>query len=349
MTKQICIWLSLLTLLLASFSALPVFAQDQKKEQTYIIKKGDTLWGISERFINDPYYWPNLWSNNPEVTNPHLIYPGQEIRIYDGRVIIVPTYTLPKEQETAAEATAAEKAPQPEAISEQLEPELETVFKTGGGGGFITSDAKPLGIIVDSVDDRTLLTQNDMVFLRMEDISTVNVGDTYGIYRRGNLVIHPSTKETYGNMMYDLGTLQITGVGNGYVTARIDKVFREVERGAELYPYTPQVMEISLKKSETEVTGYILSAYSEKLTQGQHDVVFVDLGAEDGLWAGNMLYITRPRTITEKGLQQADAPLPDDLLGAAVIIETRAKTSAALILKSVKTIFRGDNVMTIVE
>ena len=83
MTKQICTWLSLLTLMLTMVFALPAFAQEQ--EQTYVIKKGDTLWGISERFINDPYYWPNLWANNPEITNPHLIYPGDQIRIFGGR------------------------------------------------------------------------------------------------------------------------------------------------------------------------------------------------------------------------------------------------------------------------
>jgi len=348
MTKQICIWLSLLTLLLASFSALPAFAQDQKKEQTYIIKKGDTLWGISERFINDPYYWPNLWANNPELTNPHLIYPGKEIRLYGGRVIVVPTYTLPEETADAPTPDAEEGLP--ETVAEPIEPTLEKVFKTGGGSeGFIIADAKPLGIIVDSVDDRTLLTENDTVFLRMEDAAVVSVGDIYGLYERGDLVSHPVTNKTYGNMMHDLGYLQVTGIGTGYVTAKIGKVFREVQRGAELYPYVPPVMEISLKKSEKELMGHIISTHSKKLTQGQHDVVFIDIGAEDGLAVGNMLYITRPRKITEKGLQQADAPLPDELLGAAVVIETRTKTSSALILKSVKTIFRGDNVLTIVE
>lgn len=350
MTKQICTWLSLLTLLLALFSALPAFAQEQ--EQTYIIKKGDTLWGISERFINDPYYWPNLWANNPEITNPHLIYPGQEVSIYNGRLILVPTYDSPKPAATAADAAAPqpEKASLSEPASEQPAAKAKTVFKTGGGSeGFILADEKPLGIIIDSVDDRSLLTENDTVFLKMEDSSIVSVGDTYGLYKRGDKIIHPATGRKFGNMMHDLGYLQVTSVGNGNVTAKIGKVFREVERGAELYDYIPPVMELSLKKTETEMGGYILATQEEKLTQGQQDVIFVDLGLENGLNVGNMIYITRPRTITEKGLQQPDAPLPDELLGAAVVIESRAKTAAALIIKSVKTIYRGDQVMSITE
>ena len=60
--------------------------------QIYIIKKGDTLWDLSQRFIDDPYYWPNVWAKNPEITNPHLIFPGQKIRILDGRLEILPAY-----------------------------------------------------------------------------------------------------------------------------------------------------------------------------------------------------------------------------------------------------------------
>lgn len=348
MTKQICTWLSLLTLLLALCSALPVFAQEQ--EQTYIIKKGDTLWGISERFINDPYYWPNLWANNPEITNPHLIYPGREVRIYNGRLVLVPTYDAPEAAVTETPAPQVESESLPWAGSEQPVPKAKTIIKTGGGSeGFILADEKPLGIIIDSVDDRSLLTENDTVFLRMENPSIVSVGDTYGLYKRGDGVIHPATGRRFGNMMHDLGYLQVTSIGNGNITARIGKVFREVERGAELYDYIPPVMELSLKKSDTEMGGYILATQGEKLTQGQQDVIFVDLGLEDGLNVGNMIYITRPRTITEKGLQQPDTPLPDDLLGAAVIIESRANTAAALIVKSVKTIYRGDQVMSITE
>ncbi len=69
---------------------LPLSALAEEAARIYTIKKGDTLWGISERFLADPYYWPNLWSHNPAVGNPHLIYPGQRIAIVDGRIEFLP-------------------------------------------------------------------------------------------------------------------------------------------------------------------------------------------------------------------------------------------------------------------
>src|ERR1039457_1854140 len=68
--------------LLALSCILPCLAMaaEQDEPTIYIIKRGDTLWGLSERFIKDPNYWPNMWSKNDQITNPHVIYPGQRVR-----------------------------------------------------------------------------------------------------------------------------------------------------------------------------------------------------------------------------------------------------------------------------
>ena len=63
---------------------LPIFLWAQEKkdgEEIYTIKKGDTLWDISGKFLNDPFLWPKLWQRNPYITNPHWIYPGKPVQI----------------------------------------------------------------------------------------------------------------------------------------------------------------------------------------------------------------------------------------------------------------------------
>ncbi|MGD0586122.1 MAG: LysM peptidoglycan-binding domain-containing protein, partial [Oryzomonas sp.] len=70
---------------------VPGLALAADEEHTiYVIKKGDTLWGLSERFIKDPRYWPNMWSKNSQITNPHLIYPGQKVRVFPDRLEFEP-------------------------------------------------------------------------------------------------------------------------------------------------------------------------------------------------------------------------------------------------------------------
>ena len=79
-------------LLLAMTLIVPCLAcaQDQDEPTIYVIKQGDTLWGLSDRFIKDPRYWPNMWSKNSQITNPHVIYPGQKVRVFPDRLEFLP-------------------------------------------------------------------------------------------------------------------------------------------------------------------------------------------------------------------------------------------------------------------
>ncbi|WP_243688205.1 LysM peptidoglycan-binding domain-containing protein [Geotalea toluenoxydans] len=72
-------------LLLVVCLPYPVLAQDEEPT-VYVIQKGDTLWGLSDRFIRDPFYWPNLWERNQVITNPHFVFPGQRLKIYPDRI-----------------------------------------------------------------------------------------------------------------------------------------------------------------------------------------------------------------------------------------------------------------------
>lgn len=343
MTRTLFRWLSLLvSLLILSGTSLAIAAEGQ----VYTIKKGDTLWDLSKKFIDDPYYWPNIWAKNPEITNPHLIFPGQKIQILDGKVKIIPAYP------------EANKATEIEADSQQITPptldnktdESITIKSTGSGDGFILTDEKPLGTLVDSVDNRILLTKDDVVFLKMHDLANVKVGDTYGLFERGEKIKDPQTKELIGTMMVNLGFLQVTEINGETVIAKIGNVFREIARGAELFDFIPQRKEITLQRGTTDKSGTIIAARDEKGTFSTNDIIFVNLGSDDGLVSGNLFYISRPRKVSDEVIKSArDIQLPDAVLGAAVTIETKAKTASAIIIKSVDAAFIGDKVSVVKE
>ncbi len=182
----------------------------------------------------------------------------------------------------------------------------------------------------------------------MSDPTDVTVGDTYGLYRARNEIRHPVTDKPVGTMMSNLGFLQVTGSTGSTVTAKIGDVYREVERGAELFEYVPPQKEIILQRGSTDARGLIIATRDEKMTQGTNDIVFVDLGNDDGVQSGNLLYISRPRVVSDEIVQKAgDIELPDEVLGAAVVIDTSARTSSALIIKSVDAMYIGDQVTVV--
>jgi LysM repeat protein len=335
MTRISFRWLSLLVLLLIlSGTGLAMAAQ----EQIYTIKKGDTLWGLSERFMGDPYYWPNVWAKNPDIANPHLIFPGQKVRILDGRLEIIPAY--PEAEKPTVETAISKPTAE--------EPAEVVTIKSTGGNGFILTDEQPLGILVDSVDNRIMLSKDDIVFLEMADVSSVAVGDTYGIFQRSDMVRNPHTNKPIGTMMLNLGFLQVTEIRDETVIAKIGEIYSEITRGAELFEYTPPQEEITLQRGTTDQKGYVIAARENKGALSTNDIIFVNLGSDDGVVSGNLFYISRPREASAEIIKHAKKmQLPDVVLGAAIVIETKAKTTSALIIKAVNSIYIGDDISVV--
>ncbi len=325
-------------LLLTCMLLLPLSALAQGPARIYTIKKGDTLWGISERFLKDPYYWPNLWSHNPYVKNPHFIYPGQRVAIYDDRIEFLP-------EEGVAEAMPAGRGPALPVPQTAI-----TIKSLAGAPGFVSlEELESAGTLVDTVDNRIMMANGDKVFLKMQNLQGTRPGDLFSIFDIDQEVLHPLTGEPVGFQVAELGSLQVIEIHDTVATAAIIGSQREIQRGAKLRPYLPPKLEITLKKADRELSGNLLSALNGQLSLGQYDVIYLDLGAGDGLAEGNMLYISRPRKGTELALQDETIELPDVLLGSAVVLETRAHTATALVLKATEPLYRGDRIFTVIE
>ena len=339
MIRTLFRWLSLLVLSLAILGPGVAMAE---KGRIYTIKKGDTLWDLSKRFIDDPYYWPNVWAKNPDITNPHLIYPGQKIRILDGKLEIIPAYgeADKKDQDNI----------EPAPVTQEENNELVQISMPDSGLGFILTDEKPLGMVVDSQDNRVLLTENDLAFVKMDNLSGVTIGDTYGLFERGQMIYHPVTEEPIGTMMYNLGYLQVTEITGNTVTAKIIGSYREITRGAELYEYAPPQQDIILERATTNPQAIVIAGRDSKTTLSTMDIFFINAGTDDGLQTGNLFYLSRPRQLSKEFIEKAgQMELPDEVLGAAVVLETKAQTSSAVIIKNVKESALGDHTQFVTQ
>lgn len=313
--------------------------------QIYVIKKGDTLWGISKRFIKDPDYWPSLWANNPFVTNPHLIYPGQKIKFHDGRIEIVPAAGEDEIEQTIDAQTDVQE-PAEEYAAPLPEPVERLEVRIAGGEGFIAAEKlEPVGLLVDAVDDRYMMAYGDTVFLTFEEIGAVRTGDRFDVVRPVGRVVHPRNGDDLGEKISELGVVEVKAVSGDVATAEVVESEFEMQRGDLLLMHENPRKEIVLKKANARMEGVVADARKVNSTIADNDIIYVDLGAEDGLDRGNMLYIARERRATE--LAAADnLRLPDRLMGAAVVVDVAPKTATALVLKSVDAILRGDKVIT---
>jgi LysM repeat protein len=332
----------LLILLITFVLPTVLFAAGQDEPTTYIIKQGDTLWGLSDRFIKDPHYWPKMWSKNGQVTNPHFIYPGQKLRIFPDRLEFVP-----KEQVTTA-TTVQISAPAATVVEALQEVAAEKTYTFYGSEGFLAEKGfKPYAMVIGAQHDRIVAGVDDIVYTDIGSELNAGSGDKFSIFLKDVVVKHPMNNEEMGNKIIPLGTLQLTDVERKSSRAIITKATREISPGAYLFPYKENHRrEIALKNSSKDLKGYIIESRSGMSIIAAGDIVYIDLGSSQGAEVGNMLYIVRDVTIDQNYVEGRIDKLPQELLGALVILETGKNTSTALVVKSIDTIYEGDRILT---
>lgn len=342
------LWKKFLLVFMATLWLTPGLALAGDGSTAYVVKKGDTLWGISDRFIKDPNYWPSLWSNNPDITNPHLIYPGQKLYIYDGKIHLVPKQSMDAAGDISGDEVQASRDGE---LAVQPEPQdAVTITTYGGSEGFIgMEDITAVGKIVDTVDNRLMMADGDTIFVELDDLRSYMPGDALAIYRKGEEIIHPATQKPFGFRVSQVGTIVITRINEQVATATITNSAEEIQRTDLLLPFSPPVREIELKQASAEQRGFLIDARGGKIGLGQNDIIYLDLGTEAGVEVGNVVNITRKRQPSEVISDRTDLELPEVLVGAAVIVNTRPQTSAALVIKSADALFRGDWVTTRTE
>jgi len=334
-------------LLLAMFLIVPclAFAQEQEEPTIYVIKQGDTLWGLSERFIKDPKYWPNMWSKNSQITNPHLVYPGQKVRVFPDRLEFIP-----KE-----EAAAPKKAPTVTAsgatvaTTESLaEVAKERTYSVRGSEGFILEkETRPSGTIISLNNNRNIAGDDDIVYTDIGRERGVKGGEKFSIFRKDGTVSHPASNEILGTKITPLGTVQLTDLEKSTSRAIITKTNQEITPGSYLLPAREnKPREVTLKMSARELKGYIVDSYSGISIIAAGDIVYTDLGSDHGAEPGNMLYVVRDVTIDVSSTTGYTQRLPQELLGALVILETGKRTSTALVVKSIDAIYKGDRLVS---
>lgn len=306
----------------------------------YVIQKGDTLWGLSDKFLNNPRYWPNLWAKNPEVTNPHFIYPGQTVRFVNGKLEVV----------AAPEEAGGQKASSAGQLVQTAEADVaeEKNFTVRGNEGWLMEkDTLPTGRIIAGQHGRLVLGEDDTVFTDIGTSHGGNDGSKYTILRKSKQIKHPVTGDDLGYKVYPLGALQLTHATELNSRGIISTSFKEIEPGDLLVPYQ-QVKRrtVALKMVSRPLRGYLVESATGTTALATGDVVYLDLGTSQGAEPGNLLYVIRKVEIEKMLVDRYVGQLPSEVIGAVVIVEAGINSSTAIVVKSIDAIFKGNEVVS---
>jgi len=317
-----------------------VFAAQKSEATVYIVRKGDTLWGLSDRFMKDPHYWPDLWARNPErIGNPHFIYPGQRLLVYPDRIEVE---TVRKETPSPDKSAEAVKTVTATPVLPEIAVE-ERRFTISGGEGFVAgAEFRPVGLVIAGQHNRQIFAADDVIYTDIGRQQNGKVGDLFTAYKKHAAISHPVTNQILGFRVVPLGVVQLTEMAEKSSKAIITESFLEIEPGAALLPYENRKKEVVLTAPDRDLTGYIVETRMGIQALAAGDIAYIDLGERQGAKPGNMLYIVRDAKVEISYFARSDYDLPVDVIGAVVIVETGANTSTVLVVKSIDTIYKGD-------
>lgn len=335
--------------LILSFAALiaaPALAQSgveiaDDAPDTYTVVKGDTLWGISGRFLKQPWRWPEVWRMNREqIRNPHLIYPGQVIMLDRSG----PWLSIGQR--------VGEDRLSPTVYHEPLDSALPSIpvhiidpFLTRP---LVVDDARlsDAATIIATETSRVYLGNGDTVFAK--DIQPGN--PNWQIFRPAREIKDPVTGEVLGYEAQYLGSARVVEHGD-VATLHILSAVEEIGPGDRLVQSdTPTVFAYMPHAPESEIEGRILEIYRGVIETGRHNVITLNVGTYDGIEQGHVLALHRDRgkvNFRDPNTGRNESfELPEKRYGVVFVFRVFDRLSYALVMDTDGQVTVGDAVRT---
>jgi len=340
-------WTSMVAVLIAG-TAIAQVEEDQGTEkakvevpadtpQTHTVKEGDTLWDITQAYYGDPYRWPQVWSYNPDITNPHWIYPEAQVQLRptDGEVV--------------------ETAPKGFRYTDRRAVSPHAVFQAEYG--FLNKDAlKDSGYVIGANEEHMMMVDTDMLYVRFNEDVEPEIGRIYTIFRK----MTPDERESWekGTLVRIIGEVKLLDydakrqVGHALVVNTLEGI----ERGFRIAPLERKFYWVDVVPAEHSLRATVVASLYPRKLPSTNQIVFVDVGAEQGIVIGNRFYIVRQGDEWRRSAEgkigreiETTVPLPDEpehypwevvAIGRAVNVQPN--TTAILLEKATRAVRMGD-------
>lgn len=314
----------------------------------YTVKRGDTLWDIAAMFLKDPWVWPEIWSVNPQIENPHLIYPGDIITLVfregEPRLVV--------ERPGMSEEDGGREKLKPEVRERSLDEAVSAIPADAirqflNRPRVVTEDElERAPYIVGNYEGRLISGEGNDVFARGFEGGEPDA-DRYNVYRPGDPLRDPDTNEVLGYEAIYVGKAAVRQSGDP-ARLRLTESTREILRGDRLMPADRQISrgEYIPQMPDERVDARIIELFDAISQVGTNQVVVLNHGDEDGAEVSDVLAVmqsggtVQDPYASDKGTETVD--LPAQRVGTLMIFRTFDRVSYGLILDATQSIRLND-------
>jgi LysM repeat protein len=315
--------------------------------KNYVVRRGDTLWGIANTFLRDPWLWPEIWYINPDIHNPHRIYPGDSVRLAlrgDGRTSL---------QVVRGGAVRLE----PMLRSVPLEGPIATIPYSVIAAflsrpGVLTGDeVKAAPYVAALRDDHQIAGTGHDLYVKKLDGEN---GARYSVMHIDEPLNDPQSGRKLGYVAIYTGTAQVTRSGDVSKVTLTDAARETLQGDVLIAADSSPNNDFAPHGPAQAVDGRIIAVEDNVLLAGQYDVVALNRGSQDGLDRGAVLTIDMAGEKVDDHCAKIDGvsdcwvshglQLPDESTGTLLVFKTYERMSYALILSDTLPINVGDKV-----
>ncbi len=323
---------------------------------SYVVKPGDTLWGIATFFLEDPWLWPQIWYFNPQIDNPHLIYPGDIITLVyvDGK----PQLRLQRDGDDNIVTQIPTTKPglqtfklSPRVRSESIKSAIPTVPLNAIRPFLINPrivsqeelDAAPY--VLSSLDNHLVTGQGNRIYVR----GLENANESrYNIFRPGKKFYDPNTKQLLGMQTLKVSEAQLNELGDPS-TLTITNSLRETLNGDRILPAEEGRLDYNFipKAPDNEMNGQIISLVDAISYTAKNQIVVINLGLRDGVDVGNVFAIDQkiPKVRDRWSKVKNDVvDLPELRIGLLMVFRVLDRVSYGIVVDATRTIHLNDAV-----
>jgi hypothetical protein len=300
----------------------------------YVVQVGDTLWDIAATFLKDPWYWPEIWYINPQVENPHLIYPGDVLALVyiDGapRVTVgtAGTYRLSPE---------ARITPLTEAITSVS---YESVSAFLSRGVVIEgSEIDRLPYLLATKGDHMIASAGNIIYVRG---TSAQPGERFNLVKIGDKLVDPETNDVIGYQGIEIGEGTIRTSGDPASMALVSSK-QEAKHGDRLIPTSVEIpLNFFPKAPSSNINGQIIAVVGGVTQIGQYHVVVMNRGSNNGLGVGDVLSVWQRGAVVRDRVGGGNVRLPDEQAGTVMVFKTYDRISYGLVMEATQAIHTED-------
>jgi nucleoid-associated protein YgaU len=341
MSKTVRYLITAIFLLVSTISHALTLKPDAPER--YTVKKGDTLWGISERYTDDAWQWPNIWYQNSQIKDPHLIFPGDILGLMTigGKVKVAVV-------ERGIESRTIKMSPT--ARIEPIESAIPTI-PMDAIMPFITrnrivevGELEAAPYIIAAGGGRIMNGAGGVAYGR-GDFSN-GVANAYGIFRASIVYKDPVTEEILGLEAKEIGLANVISNEKDIVKLDLIKTNQQITEGDRLLTTENRqlVTRFQPKAPDDYIDGFIISVPGGVTQIGQYNMIVINKGKRDGISEGSMLDIMKRGEVVRDRTKKEEVRLPPEKAGQLMVFRVYEKLSYALVTKATRSLNVGDQV-----